>query len=42
VRRTDRSSRLLLIAPSNSAADLLAERMLNAGTPRSELARINA
>jgi hypothetical protein len=36
------SSRLLLIAPSNNAADLLAERLLAAGRPKSEMARVQA
>uniref|UniRef100_A0A383WFR0 RNA helicase n=1 Tax=Tetradesmus obliquus TaxID=3088 RepID=A0A383WFR0_TETOB len=36
------SSRLLLVAPSNLAADLLAQRLLAAGRPKSEMLRICA
>jgi hypothetical protein len=36
------SSRLLLVAPSNLAADLLAQRLLKSGCPKSEMLRICA
>jgi hypothetical protein len=36
------SSRLLLVAPSNLAADLLAQRLLNSGRPKSEVLRVCA
>lgn len=42
VLRVHASSRLLLVAPSNSAADLLALRVLDAGRPSSELLRVHA
>jgi hypothetical protein len=35
-------SRLLLVAPSNLAADLLAQRLLGSGRPKSELLRVCA
>lgn len=34
------AARLLLVAPSNLAADLLAERLLKAGCPKSCLLRV--
>ncbi|KAG2483250.1 hypothetical protein HYH03_017848 [Edaphochlamys debaryana] len=40
--RADPSSCLLLVAPSNSAADQLMERLLGAGRPLSELLRVCA
>jgi hypothetical protein len=40
--RTDTRARLLLVAPSNSAADQLFERLLDAGRPHSELFRVVA
>lgn len=36
------SSRVLLVAPSNLAADLLALRLLEAGRPQSEMLRVCA
>ncbi len=42
VLRVYPSSKLLLAAPSNDAADLLALRLLGAGRPKSEILRINA
>lgn len=36
------SARLLLVAPSNLAADLLAQRLLQAGRPKSEMMRVCA
>jgi hypothetical protein len=42
VLRLQPSSRVLLMAPSNNAADLLAQRLLAAGRPRSEMARVHA
>lgn len=42
VLRHDPTSRLLLVAPSNLAADLLAQRLMRAGRPRSELLRVCA
>jgi hypothetical protein len=33
-------SRLLLVAPSNLAADLLAQRLLESGRPKSEMMRV--
>lgn len=35
-------SRLLLVAPSNLAADLLAQRLLGSGRPKSEMLRVCA
>lgn len=35
-------SRLLLVAPSNLAADLLAQRLLGSGRPQSEMLRVRA
>jgi hypothetical protein len=35
-------SRLLLVAPTNLAADLLAQRLLASGRPKSELVRVCA
>ncbi|KAG2499969.1 hypothetical protein HYH03_002254 [Edaphochlamys debaryana] len=40
--KADPSAALLLVAPSNSAADQLMERLLRAGRPRSELLRVCA
>ena len=44
VLRTSPSSRVLVCAPSNSAADLLALRVLGptGGRPKSEMLRVNA
>ena len=42
VLRATPSSRVLICAPSNSAADLLALRVLAGGRPSSEMLRINA
>jgi hypothetical protein len=36
------SSRVLLVAPSNLAADLLAQRLLSSGRPKSEMMRVCA
>lgn len=35
-------SRLLLVAPSNLAADLLAQRLLGSGRPKSQMLRVCA
>ena len=40
--RTDPGARLLLVAPSNTAADMLAERLLSTGVPKSQLLRVCA
>jgi hypothetical protein len=40
--RTDLGARLLLVAPSNTAADMLAERLLGTGMPKSQLLRVCA
>lgn len=42
VLRYHPTSRLLLVAPSNLAADLLAQRLIKAGRPKSELLRVCA
>ena len=38
----DPNARILACAPSNSAADLLADRLKQQGTPASEMFRLNA
>eukprot|EP00878_Enallax_costatus_P003269 GHUV01003472.1.p1 GENE.GHUV01003472.1~~GHUV01003472.1.p1 ORF type:complete len:563 (+),score=190.19 GHUV01003472.1:2226-3914(+) len=42
VLRKVEGSRLLLVAPSNLAADLLAQRLIKAGRPKSEILRVCA
>ena len=40
--KSNPNAKIILSAPTNSAADLLAERLLDAGRPPSELLRIHA
>ena len=42
VLRAKATNHVLICAPSNSAADLLALRVLGGGRPKSEMLRINA